>query len=246
MSSTPAHADNAAPIDSTLASTNLVCRRWYLMNQSHITSNRGIYFNEDETNLLLNKALMGLPWSSWLKWYSLSPLDNQGIQRRVLGKMLRQKHEHFQRILALQNQDDLSLKTTTDGVFYMQENGSMSQEDIQALERLRLRSMVPLLELEIYFNHRIAPLLPYLTSLTTLRIHLNDRFDTPLDSLFATLPMLERLDLRTTGSVTVSATTATTHPLDNQDVEATTAMATPTGQGQQPTAMIASSAIPHS
>lgn len=52
----------------------LVCRRWYLMNQSHITRNRGIYFNEDEANLLLNKALMGL----------LGPAGSSGILCRLL------------------------------------------------------------------------------------------------------------------------------------------------------------------
>lgn len=61
----------------------LVCRRWFLMIYSSVTNNRGIYLNEDETNFLLNKALVGLPWSEWFKWHSLSPFDNQGIKSRV-------------------------------------------------------------------------------------------------------------------------------------------------------------------
>lgn len=158
--------------------------------------------------------------------------------------MLSQKHEHFQRTLALQNQDDLSLSSTTtstESTIYLHDDGSISHEDIRALDRLWSQAMVPLRELEIggeiCYSQRIAPLLLYLTSLTALRIYLNDRFDVQLDSLFAALPLLERLDLRTLGSITVSATTAITNASDNQDVEATTAMAKPTGRGRKATAM---------
>ncbi|KAF8942939.1 hypothetical protein BGZ47_005978 [Haplosporangium gracile] len=191
------------------------------MNQSSTTANREIYFDEDEINLLLNKALMGLPWSSWLKWHSLSPFDNQGIQRRVLSRMLREKSEQYQRFLHReQEQDDQAQRTTPttitthNSALYPQDNEPASQEDIRVLNRLRTCTMVPLRELEIDgesdYDRRVAPLLPFLSSLTFLRIHLADRFDMQLDSLFEALPWLERLDLRNIETIIVSATISTT------------------------------------
>lgn len=191
----------------------LVCRRWFLMIYSSVTNNRGIYFNEDETNLLLNKVLVGLPWSGWLKWYSLSPLDNQGIQRRVLGRVLREKSKQYQRFLVQEQENaDQAQRTTTtsnDSALYPQDGEPISREDILALARLREHAMVPLRELEIGgeidYDERILPLAPFLSSLTVLRIHLKHRFDVPLDSLLEALPLLERLDLRTYGPLTFSA-----------------------------------------
>ncbi|KAG9072897.1 hypothetical protein KI688_000678 [Linnemannia hyalina] len=196
----------------------LVCRHWFLMIYSSVTNNRGIYFNEDETNLLLNKALLGLPWSRWLRWHSLSLLDNQGIQRKVLGGMLREKSKQYQRLLARDqdnaDQAQLMTATTDDSALYSQGGQPVSREDILVLTRLREHAKLPLRELEIGgkidYNKRIAPLSPFLSSLTVLRIHLRDWFGVQLDSLLEAMPLLERIDLRNIETLTVSAATTTT------------------------------------
>ncbi|KAF9545719.1 hypothetical protein EC957_010582 [Mortierella hygrophila] len=196
----------------------LVCRHWFLMIYSSVTNNRGIYFNEDETNLLLNKALLGLPWSRWLKWHSLSPLDNQGIQRKVLGGMLRGKSKQYQCLL-VRDQDNTdqvqrTTATTDDSALYPQDCQPASREDILALTRLREHANLPLRELEIGgkidYNRRIGPLLPLLSSLAVLKIHLRNRFEVQLDSFLEAMPLLERIDLRNIETLTVSAATTTT------------------------------------
>ncbi|KAF9129803.1 hypothetical protein BGW39_003803 [Mortierella sp. 14UC] len=209
----------------------LVCRQWCIMNHQFVTRNRGIYFNEDETNLLLNKALFALPWSTWAKWYSESPLDNQGIQRRALGKILKDKSDQYHTTLQLQEQEqdlDLQLSSTstaradtpaTAALLPSRNRDLVSQQDTRALtDYARVR-------------WRIVPLLPYLRSLTSLRIHLVDRFDIQLVSLFVALPLLQKLDLRTIGTITVSVTTAADFSI-NQCTETTKAVATGQSQGQ--------------
>ncbi|KAF9138714.1 hypothetical protein BGX30_008840 [Mortierella sp. GBA39] len=194
-----------------------VCRHWFLMIYSSVTINRGIYFNEDKTNLLLNKALLGLPWSRWLKWHSLSPLDNQGIQKKVLGGMLREKSKQHQRLLVLEqdnaDQAQRTTATTDDSALYPQDGDPVSQEDILALTRLREHAKLPLRDLEIGgkidYNWRIALLLSFLSSLTVLRIHLRDWFEVQLDSLLEAMPLLEGFYLRNIEILTVSAATTT-------------------------------------
>ncbi|KAF9149785.1 hypothetical protein BG015_008380 [Linnemannia schmuckeri] len=183
-----------------------VCRLWFLLHQHHIA--REIHFDETLPTEEVEQVLLGLPWATRLCWSGGMIKNAARIQqrryRRQMMSALREKFDDF-----MDNRFLRFRPVTGDGKIvgnrqYIGEGGFYTYGS-GGLDGLVQGSKAPLRELLVSgsmdYEGRVAPLLPFLSTLQRLELRLGSGY-LDLCGLLRATPSLEALDIR--GNCTIN------------------------------------------
>ncbi|KAG0287589.1 hypothetical protein BGZ96_008499 [Linnemannia gamsii] len=188
-----------------------VCRLWFLLHQHRIA--REAKFDESQPQDDLEQVILGLPWATRLCWSAgsikMATRVQQRRYRRQITATLKDKHDNFKDNRFLRFRPVTGDGKVINNSHYIGEGGYYNY-GTGGLDGLLQGSMAPLRELQVIgrmaYEGRVAPLLPFLSTLQRLQLRL-DSYYLNLGELMEAMPSLEMLDIR--------ASSARSEPLGN-------------------------------